>query len=67
VISDPRYPAIQEPNYARVETTQPVGLDEVEASPRRAHLESGRREHVVVFFPEDQTDLLVEASFAATA
>jgi ribosomal protein S18 acetylase RimI-like enzyme len=63
VVSDPRYPAIQEPNYARVETRQPVALAEVEEEllPALARSEA-RREHVVVFFPEDQTGLLAAAS-----
>ncbi len=30
VVSDARFPAIQEPNYARVETRQPVRLEEIE-------------------------------------
>jgi ribosomal protein S18 acetylase RimI-like enzyme len=63
VVSDPRYPRIQEPNYARVETTAPVGLGEVEGSLRPAMRRAGvRRLHVVVFHPDEQTDLLVEAS-----
>ena len=32
VVSDPRYPDVQEANYARVETAQPVALEEIEAS-----------------------------------
>ncbi len=63
VVSDPRYPSIQEPNYARVETAQAVRLSEVEEllvpGMRRARC---RRAHVVVFLPERQTELLVEAS-----
>jgi len=63
VVSDPRYPRVQEPNYARVETEQPVGLAEVEQALLPATARCGvRRAHVVVFRPEDQTDLLVEAS-----
>jgi ribosomal protein S18 acetylase RimI-like enzyme len=63
VVSDPRYPRVQEPNYARVETEQPVKLAEVEEAllPAMARCEC-RRAHVVVFRPENQTDLLVEAS-----
>jgi ribosomal protein S18 acetylase RimI-like enzyme len=63
IVSDPRYPRVQEPNYARVETEQPVGLAEVEEAllPAMARCEC-RRAHVVVFRPEDQTDLLVDAS-----
>jgi ribosomal protein S18 acetylase RimI-like enzyme len=63
VVSDARFPAIQEPNYARVETRQPVGLEEIEGSLLPAMLASGiERSHVVVFHPEDQTDLIVAAS-----
>ncbi|MEX2406757.1 MAG: GNAT family N-acetyltransferase [Actinomycetota bacterium] len=63
VVSDPRFPRVQEPNYARVETEQPLKLAEVEEAllPAMARCEC-RRAHVVVFRPEDQTDLLVEAS-----
>jgi ribosomal protein S18 acetylase RimI-like enzyme len=63
VVSDPRYPSVQEPNYARVETEQPVGLAEVEESLLPALARCGcRRAHVVVFRPEHQTGLVVEAS-----
>jgi ribosomal protein S18 acetylase RimI-like enzyme len=63
VVSDPRYPRVQEPNYARVETEQPVRLAEVEGALLPAMARCGsRRAHVVVFRPEEQTDLLVEAS-----
>ncbi len=63
VVSDPRYPLIQEPNYARVETRNPVRLDEVEDLLLPAMRRSGSgRSHVVIFHPEDQTDLVVEAS-----
>jgi ribosomal protein S18 acetylase RimI-like enzyme len=63
VVSDPRYPDVQEANYARVETAQPVALEEIEASLVPALSGAGcRRQHVVVFFPEEQTDLLVQAS-----
>jgi ribosomal protein S18 acetylase RimI-like enzyme len=63
VVSDARFPRVQEANYARVETRQRLRLAEVEeplvpAMERTAH----GRSHVVVFFPEDQTDLLAEAS-----
>ena len=63
VVSDPRYPRIQEPNYARVETPQPVGLGEIDdlLLPAMGRSGSGRG-HVVIFHPEDQTDLVVEAS-----
>jgi GNAT superfamily N-acetyltransferase len=63
VVSDARYPAIQEPNYARVESREPVGLDEVEAVLLPAMAASGsRRAHVVIFHPGDQTDLIAQAS-----
>lgn len=62
-VSDPRYPRIQEANYARVETRQPVSLQEVEAELVPAMERSGAaRSHVLVFHPEDQTDLLAQAS-----
>jgi ribosomal protein S18 acetylase RimI-like enzyme len=63
VISDPRYPLVQEPNYARVETREPVRLREIEEALLPAMRRAGsRRAHVVVFHPDDQTDLVVEAS-----
>jgi ribosomal protein S18 acetylase RimI-like enzyme len=63
VVSDPRYPRIQEPNYARVETRHAVRLGEVEALLGPAMQRSGSgRSHVVAFHPDRQTDLLVEAS-----
>lgn len=63
VVSDARFPAIQEPNYARVETRQPVRLEELEGSLLPAMRASGsERCHVVVFHPEDQTDLIAAAS-----
>jgi ribosomal protein S18 acetylase RimI-like enzyme len=63
VVSDARFPAIQEPNYARVETRQPVRLEEIEDALVPAMRASGsERSHVVVFHPEDQTDLIAAAS-----
>jgi GNAT superfamily N-acetyltransferase len=63
VVSDPRFPSVQEPNYARVETTERVGLAEVESSLLPAMVRSGSsRAHVVIFRPQEQTDLVVEAS-----
>jgi ribosomal protein S18 acetylase RimI-like enzyme len=63
VLADRRYPLVQEANYARVETTEPTGLATIESALLPALERSGsRREHVVVFFPPVQTDLLVEAS-----
>ena len=63
VVSDPRYPRVQEPNYARVETRAPVRLEEIEDLLLPAMARSGcGRGHVVIFHPEDQTDLVVQAS-----
>lgn len=63
VVSDTRFPALQEPNYARVETRQPVALSEIEDELVPAMRESGSaRTHVVLFHPEDQTDLVAAAS-----
>jgi ribosomal protein S18 acetylase RimI-like enzyme len=59
VVSDRRYPAIHEANYARVEARAPVRLAEIEAA--LANAGADRRSHVVVFHHEDQTDLLAEA------
>lgn len=63
VVSDARYPAVQEANYARVESPEPVGLGEVEDALLPA-LDRSRsaRSHVVVFRPGEQTDLIAEAS-----
>src|SRR3972149_11771133 len=59
VVSDARYPAIQEPNYARVETRDPVGLTDVEARLLPAMARSGSsRSHVGIFFPEGQSHLV---------
>lgn len=63
VVSDPRYPRIQEANYARVEATAPVALEEIEAELLPAMARSGgARAHVVIFHPDDQTGLLTQAS-----
>ncbi|HEU4831339.1 MAG TPA: GNAT family N-acetyltransferase [Actinomycetota bacterium] len=63
VVSDARFPAIQEPNYARVETRQPVRLEEIEDALHPAMRVSGSESsHVVIFHPEDQTDLIAAAS-----
>ena len=63
VVSDARFPAIQEPNYARVETPQPVRVDEIEHALLPAMRGSGsERSHVVIFQPEEQTDLVAAAS-----
>jgi ribosomal protein S18 acetylase RimI-like enzyme len=63
VVSDPRYPRIQEANYARVETEQAVRLAEVEVALVPSLARSGStRTHVLVFRAQEQADLLVEAS-----
>jgi ribosomal protein S18 acetylase RimI-like enzyme len=63
VVSDPRFPAIREPNYARVETVEPVGLPEIEDLLLPAMERSGAiGAHAVVFEPEDQTDLIAAVS-----
>jgi len=63
VVSDPRFPHVQEANYARVETRQAVDLAEVETELLPALARSScDRAHVVVFHPEEQTDLLAHAS-----
>lgn len=63
VVSDARFPSLQEPNYARVETRQPVLLSEIEDVLIPAIRASGcTRSHVVIFHPQEQTDLVVEAS-----
>ena len=63
VVSDPRYPRIQEANYARVETAHPVTLEEIEAELLPTMDRSGAaRAHVVLFHPDDQTELLAQAS-----
>ena len=63
VVSDARYPAIQEPNYARVESRSAVALADVESVLLPAMARSGSaRSHVVIFHPEEQTDLVAEAS-----
>jgi ribosomal protein S18 acetylase RimI-like enzyme len=63
VVADARFPAIQEPNYARVETRQPVRLEEIEEALVPAmHASGSERSHVVLFHPEDQTDLIAAAS-----
>jgi predicted GNAT family acetyltransferase len=63
VVSDARFPAIREPNYARVETADPVGLAEIEDLLLPAMRRSGSiGAHAVVFRPEEQTDLIAAAS-----
>lgn len=63
VISDPRYPAVQEANYARVEGAQAVDLAEIESELLPALARAGcARAHAVVFDPEEQTALIAEAS-----
>ncbi len=63
VVSDPRFPGVQEANYARVEGTEPVALAEIDREMLPALARSGATHaHVVVFAPERQTDLVAEAS-----
>jgi ribosomal protein S18 acetylase RimI-like enzyme len=63
VVSDARFPAIQEPNYARVETRQPVRLEEIgEALVPAMHASGSERSYIVIFHPEDQTELIAAAS-----
>jgi ribosomal protein S18 acetylase RimI-like enzyme len=59
VVRDARFAALHEMNYARVETGTPVDLTEIE---RAVLVDGRRRSHVVTFRPEDQTELLVQAS-----
>lgn len=63
VVSDTRFPLIREPNYARVEAAGPVGLEEIEGRLLPAMRRTGSPSaHVVVFQPEEQTDLIAGAS-----
>jgi ribosomal protein S18 acetylase RimI-like enzyme len=63
VVSDRRFPRVQEANYARVEARQPVALEEVEDALLPAMRRSGaERSHVLVFHAQDQGDLLAAAS-----
>jgi ribosomal protein S18 acetylase RimI-like enzyme len=63
VVSDPRFPIIREPNYARVEDVEPVRLAEIEDRLLPAMRRTGSPSaHIVVFHPEEQTDLIAEAS-----
>jgi ribosomal protein S18 acetylase RimI-like enzyme len=63
VVSDARFPRVREANYARVETHHAVALPEIEDVLLQAMRESGcARSHAVVFYPEDQTDLVAAAS-----
>jgi ribosomal protein S18 acetylase RimI-like enzyme len=63
VVSDPRFPRLYEMNYARVEAREAVGLAEVEERLLPAIARAGaNRPHVVVFHPQRQTELVVEAS-----
>ena len=63
VVSDARFPKVHEGNYARVEARRQVTLADVESSLLPA-LERARceRVHVLLFYPEDTTELLTEAS-----
>ena len=64
VVTEPRYPAIWDFNYARIDVPAPdLTLAEVADALLPALTEVGTDMfHVVVFFPEDTTDLLVELS-----
>lgn len=64
VVSDPRFPAIWDANYARVEVDDPaLGLAEVEAASLPVLRASGaRHSHTVVFHPEQVTGVLTGAS-----
>lgn len=64
VVTDRRFPTINEANYARVETREPgLSLADVESMLLPALRRSGcERAHVVLFFPEELTDLVAEAS-----
>jgi GNAT superfamily N-acetyltransferase len=63
VVSDARFPKVHEGNYARVEAQHRVSLADVESVLLPA-LERVRcdRVHVLVFHPEDTTEILTEAS-----
>jgi len=63
VVSDARFPTVHEGNYARVEARHQVSLADVESTLLPA-LERVRcdRVHVLVFHPEDTTEILAEAS-----
>lgn len=63
VVSDARFPKVHEGNYARVEARHPVSLADVESALLPA-LERVRcdRVHVLLFHPEDTTEVLSEAS-----
>ena len=62
VVTEARYPAIWDFNYARVDVPAPdLTLAEVADALLPALAEVGTDMfHVVVFFPEETTDLLVE-------
>lgn len=63
VVSDARFPKVHEGNYARVEARHQVSLADVESTLLPA-LERVRcdRVHVLLFHPEDTTEILTEAS-----
>lgn len=63
VVTDRRFPAIWDVNYARIDAAEPVREDEIEASLRPALRRSGAaRLHVVLHRPEEQTDLMAALS-----
>lgn len=63
VIADQRFPHLLECNYARVSAREPIALAEVESALLDA-APLAHRLHVIVFFPDDQPDLIAEASLA---
>lgn len=64
VVTDPRFPRIREANYARVGTAESgFGLSQVESALLPALERSGAdKAHIVLFHPEELTDLVAEAS-----
>lgn len=63
VVSDSRFPKVHEGNYARVETRHGISLADVEAAllPALERVPC-ERVHVLLFHPEDTTEVLTEAS-----
>ncbi|HEX9124366.1 MAG TPA: GNAT family N-acetyltransferase [Actinomycetota bacterium] len=63
VVTDARFPAIWDVNYARVESRSALTLAELEAELRPAIAEAGARHlHTVLFHPEEHTSLITEVS-----
>lgn len=61
VVADPRYPVVLLCNMARVTTREPVAFATIEAA-LLADAGHAERRSIVVFHPDDQTDLLAEMS-----